>query len=230
MTAPSSPIGVVLAALPALRGARVLDIGCGGGAFAEELCAEGAIVAAVDPEPAAAERARRAAPGADIRIAGAEALPFPDAAFDCAVFVNALHHVPPPLMDRALAEALRVLAPGGRLVVIEPLAEGSFFQAVRRVDDETEVRRLAQEAVGRAVASGRAARLATHRYDRVSAFGDVDQFLALVTSVSPERAAAAAAARDGIIALLPRIAGRDDRGRFVLVQPIRADVLGMGGA
>ena len=47
-----------------------------------------------------------------------EALPFADGAFDRALCLNALHHVPSPA--RALAEMARVLTPGGRLVLVEP--------------------------------------------------------------------------------------------------------------
>lgn len=47
-------------------------------------------------------------------------------------------------MDRSLAEAARVIRPGGLLIVMEPLAEGGFFDALRIVEDETAVRVAAQ--------------------------------------------------------------------------------------
>ena len=46
----------------------------------------------------------------------AEALPWPDAWFDCVVYVNALHHFADPV--RALQESFRVLRPGGRLLSV----------------------------------------------------------------------------------------------------------------
>jgi ubiquinone/menaquinone biosynthesis C-methylase UbiE len=99
-----------------LRGQRVLDIGCGTGrvaaALAErELCK----VWAVDREPAMVERARAQLPrGAQARVAEAEALPFKDAWFDRALMRLVVQHLE---REPAFAEARRVLAPGGRLVV-----------------------------------------------------------------------------------------------------------------
>jgi ubiquinone/menaquinone biosynthesis C-methylase UbiE len=49
-----------------------------------------------------------------------EDLPLPDASFDVAVLSQALHHAVKP--ERALAEARRILVPGGRLLVIDLLA------------------------------------------------------------------------------------------------------------
>jgi SAM-dependent methyltransferase len=66
------------------RGDRALDVGCGPGVLLAELARRlGAErVAAVDPSEPFVEAARVAVPGADVRVASAEALPFNDAAFD----------------------------------------------------------------------------------------------------------------------------------------------------
>jgi len=67
-------------------GERVLDVGCGTGALtsvlAEIVGAE--LVAGVDPSEPFVERARERVPGADLRVAPAEALPFEDDTFDVA--------------------------------------------------------------------------------------------------------------------------------------------------
>jgi ArsR family transcriptional regulator len=55
----------------------------------------------------------------DLRQGALEALPIGDAEVDLALLVLVLHHVPDPA--RALAEAARVLKPGGRLVVVDML-------------------------------------------------------------------------------------------------------------
>ena len=91
-----NPIDVILAALGPLDGARILELGCGHGALAKALALAGAKVVGVDPEPAALKAARRAVPAALFVQAGAEALPVRDAAFEGAVFQNALHHIPAP--------------------------------------------------------------------------------------------------------------------------------------
>ena len=102
-----------------LAGARVVDVGAGGGFVSVELAARGAHVVAVDLAPAAlraahAESARR---GLTLRVAAgaADALPLASAAFDLVVCTDVLVHVPD--QQRALDELARVTAPGGCLYV-----------------------------------------------------------------------------------------------------------------
>lgn len=93
------------------RGTRVLDVGCGTGELLEHLQDQGALAAGVDPAPRMAELARARAVGADVRLGHFERLPFDDGAFDALLAVNAFQFAEDP--DAALAEAARVLAPGG---------------------------------------------------------------------------------------------------------------------
>jgi len=148
-----------------VRERDVLDVGCGEGWLVRRLSSAGARAVGLDPLPVALERARRddasAPPGRYIE-GGAEALPFRDACFDAVVFFNSLHHVPVESLDVALGEAARVLRPGGVVYVQEPLARGPFFELARAVEDETEVRAAAQNALAQAAAGRFAQR--DHRY------------------------------------------------------------------
>lgn len=96
-------------------GSRVLDVGCGSGEFVALLQTLGVEAAGADPAAGMVGRARAAAPGADIRVAGIEALPWPAGAFDAVVAVNALQFADD--VDAALAEAVRVTAAGGAIAV-----------------------------------------------------------------------------------------------------------------
>jgi ubiquinone/menaquinone biosynthesis C-methylase UbiE len=94
-------------------GMRVLDVGCGPGPLAARTAAVvGAEnVAAVDPSKPFAEACRARVPGADVRVAPAEALPFPDESFDAALaqlVVNFMSDAP-----AGVAEMARVTRPGG---------------------------------------------------------------------------------------------------------------------
>ncbi len=92
---------------------RVLEVGCGWGAFAarvrDELTPD---VVAVDLSPRMVELSRER--GLDARVADVAALPFADGSFDCVVANWMLYHAPD--IDLALAELARVLGRGGRLV------------------------------------------------------------------------------------------------------------------
>ncbi|WP_299395124.1 class I SAM-dependent methyltransferase [Pelagibius sp.] len=139
-----------------LAGARVADIGCGDGGLVRALTRSGAAVVGIDPQPHQLARAQAAPAAGSERYCAAEgqALPFDDASLDVVIYFNALHHVPVADQEAALAEAARVLHQGGQLYIQEPLAEGVFFEMVRPIEDETEVRTRAYEALQRA-ADGR---------------------------------------------------------------------------
>lgn len=100
-------------------GRRVLEIGCGAGTFTEELAKTGATVTAIDLSDALIAQARARVPGDNvtIRAVDAEATGFADGSFDAVVGMSILHHLN---VGPALAEAWRVLAPGGALVFSEP--------------------------------------------------------------------------------------------------------------
>ena len=216
---------IIAAAFAPLAGKRLLDIGCGAGFLARSLSDRGAHVSGVDPNAEVLALARKAAPTGTFHTAGAETLPFADDSFDGAIFLNSLHHVPEPAMHAALGEAARVVGPAGPIVVVEPLAAGSFFLALRPVEDETAVRTAAQETLRQALESGAFEQLRQVNYLRRELFEDLDQFLVRIVAVDPARAAVVAERRSNVEAALRRHARVAADGRVVLEQPMRAHVL-----
>lgn len=107
------------------RSLEVIDLGCGTGFLALELARRGHRVTGVDFAPAmiAAARAKAAEAGLAVRFeeGDAEALRFPPRTFDLAVSRHLLWTLPHP--EAAIAEWIRVLRPGGRLAVIDGLAD-----------------------------------------------------------------------------------------------------------
>ncbi|MDQ3781961.1 MAG: class I SAM-dependent methyltransferase [Actinomycetota bacterium] len=125
---------------------RVLDIGCGVGAALEraaELVTDGSVTG-VDPTEKLARQAARRVPTARVHVAGAESLPFPDASFTVAWSISAFHHW--PHQDAGIAEALRVLEPGGVFHLAERLTDKPGIHGLH--ETEVEDVRLRMQAAG----------------------------------------------------------------------------------
>jgi ubiquinone/menaquinone biosynthesis C-methylase UbiE len=114
---------------------RILEIGAGTG-FNFPYYSEGAEVVATEPDP---EMLRRAQPrarehGIELRAAPAERLPFPDGSFDTVISTGVFCAVDEPA--RALAEARRVLKPGGTMRFSEHVrGERPVRRAMQRTMD-----------------------------------------------------------------------------------------------
>ncbi|MFU8776085.1 MAG: class I SAM-dependent methyltransferase [Roseovarius sp.] len=195
MTEATDTAARLLAILSEIGARAVLDIGCGHGSLARALVRAGYEVTGIDPAPEAVAAARLAVPEARFEACGAEALPFAAASFEACVFLNSLHHVPVPLMQDALLEALRVLRPGGEVIIVEPLAEGAFFEVMRPVEDETEIRHAAIRAIDAVLADGVATGPAPVTYARPTPVADLDAFIAYLARVDSARRAQAEAQR-----------------------------------
>jgi len=102
------------AALAGAPGATLADIGGGTGNYALALAAEGWNPLVIDRSPEMLAHAHDK--GLQTVMANARSLPFADQSFDAAMLVSMLHHVEE--QPQALAEARRILRPGGRLAVM----------------------------------------------------------------------------------------------------------------
>lgn len=119
---------------------HVLDVGCGTGILTQVLAGVAGAnrVAAVDPSEPFVAACRVRVPGADVRVARAESLPFADESFGCALAQLVFHFVE----DRsaAAAEMRRVTRPGGRVAAcVWDFTGGmtmlrAYWDAAREVD------------------------------------------------------------------------------------------------
>jgi len=179
----------VVDAVDVRPGERVLDIAAGSGNVAIRAALRGATVVATDLAPELFTEGRRLAAeaGAELewREADAEALPFADAEFDVAVssvgIMFAPHH------ERAAAELLRVVKPGGRIGLLSWTPEGfigRMFGVMKpyaaplppgatpapRWGDEAHVRELLGDAVDEVVVRRESVEI--DRFDDPEAFRD----------------------------------------------------------
>lgn len=96
-------------------GDRVLDVGCGVGAFLRLVAGRGAVPYGIDASGALVELARSRLPGADLRVGDMEHLPYDDDSFDLVTGFNSFFFADD--MVAALREARRVAKPGARVVI-----------------------------------------------------------------------------------------------------------------
>jgi ubiquinone/menaquinone biosynthesis C-methylase UbiE len=119
--ADTSDIAAALTGLPALAGGAALDVATGGGHTALWLARHGWKVTAGDIAPRMLENARKLAADAgcavETRMFPAEEMPFPDESFDLVTVRVAPHHFSSPA--KFVAEAARVLKPGGHFLLID---------------------------------------------------------------------------------------------------------------
>ena len=117
-------------------GRAVLEYGCGRGSAAFTLAQHGAGVTGIDisevgiREAEAQARVLGLQDNLHFRQMNAEALDFEDGSFDLVCGSGILHHLD---LDRAVAEVLRILRPGGRAVFFEPLGHNPFINLYRRL-------------------------------------------------------------------------------------------------
>jgi SAM-dependent methyltransferase len=104
--------------LPAGRRGRMLDVGCGAGAFPALMRELGWDASGAEPDPAAAEVARRALGAGRVHTGTLEELGLPAASFDAITLSHVIEHLPDPVAT--LRECARLLRPGGCVALATP--------------------------------------------------------------------------------------------------------------
>ena len=203
-----------LAQVVELHGRDIVDIGCGDGAFVRALAKAGANPVGIEVSEAAVERASTKDPGNRYLLGSAEAIPLPDASVDVAVLMRSLHHVPDP--NTAFPELRRVVR--DLVYIAEPLATGEFFELIKSVDDETEVRAKAQQAIADATGFER---LRTIEYEVTISLASFEALRDRVLAADPGRA-------ERFATLEADLRTRFTPGDYTV--PMRADLLRSAGS
>ncbi len=181
----SSSIEVVRAAIGDMAGLNILDIGCGIGEECRAFVKLGARATGIDPNRKAIEQAREKGGGADYIIGTTENAGLESRSFDLVYFGYSLHHIPD--MAGALDDTLKLIKPGGRIVILEPQADDPLYPVIRWLDDEKEVYQLAQRAIDAVVSGKKAKRLETRLFATRYAYASTEKIVEHMLQVDPER-------------------------------------------
>jgi ubiquinone/menaquinone biosynthesis C-methylase UbiE len=109
----------------------ILDVGCGNGLVLSKLAKDRSKVAGVDYSRAMIDRARALVPNGSFSVGEAQSLPFSDGEFERVLCYSIFHYFPnDEYAVRAIAELVRVCAPGG-VVLVGDLLDQSCEQDIK---------------------------------------------------------------------------------------------------
>jgi 2-polyprenyl-6-hydroxyphenyl methylase/3-demethylubiquinone-9 3-methyltransferase len=115
--------------LATLSPGRVLDVGCHGGRFTQEVVTRypSSRISGIDMSQHAIRYAKKRNPKVDFRVARAESLPYKNGSFDLVTCFEVLEHVEDPV--QVVGEMRRVLSPQGYIMMLVP-SENWLFRLV----------------------------------------------------------------------------------------------------
>jgi ubiquinone/menaquinone biosynthesis C-methylase UbiE len=162
---------IAINAVAEVAPARVVEVGCGDGAFAVRVASElGCEVVSLDLSARAVALARKR--GANASIGDVQNLLFASGTFDCAVAKWMLYHVPD--LDRGISELARVLRPGGRLVAVT-LSEETLPELWRMLGDSSQSEVSFSRENGQELLLRHFSRVERHDIDNVLVFRCADE-------------------------------------------------------
>jgi len=127
-------IGILRERHPGEKNLSLLDVGCGHGAIHPYIKNSVGTLTGIDMAGEVIAMARKQNSGVSYSIFDGEHIPSPDHAYDAALMICVLHHVPPHKCADLLSETRRVLSPGGSLTVFEHNPLNPLTQLVVRTN------------------------------------------------------------------------------------------------
>jgi len=137
---------------------RIIELGCGAAGATRHIAQTnpGCSIDALEVDEIQHGKNLQIADLPNVRfvLAGAQDIPAADQQYDAVFMFKSLHHVPRELLPKALEEIHRVLVPGGRAYISEPVYAGDFNELISLYHDEKVVREHAFAALQEAVNNG----------------------------------------------------------------------------
>ena len=123
----------------------ILEIGCGNGRITQEIACFAHHAVGIDPNFEKVNHAKANNANIDFLLGRGEELSFEDESFDCLIYTLSLHHHQDPVA--ALMEAKRVVKNSGKIVIIEPCADGEVEKLFDIFHNEYDSKIFAQKAI-----------------------------------------------------------------------------------
>ena len=181
---------IIISTFEPIANKKILDVGCGEGNLLRALIRYGTIPIGIDPNENMIEHARKTAPRATCICTKADSLPFANQSFSGAVFLNSLHHIAKNDIQKSLLEVLRCVQKNQKILVLEPLTKGGYFEVTKPIHDETRVRLSALDELNKFLDLGIALREQCFEFDSWDRVPDIETLIARAIRVSEARYAA----------------------------------------
>jgi ubiquinone/menaquinone biosynthesis C-methylase UbiE len=216
-----SSVEAVVQAIGDLKGLSLIDIGCGTGEECRGFANLGAKVTGIDPNSKVIELARKEDGGPQYLAATADDARLEDHSYDLIFFGKSLHHIPD--MKAALNDAMRLVKPTGKIIVLEPQADDPLYPVICGIDDEKPVYLEAQKAIDSAITAETLTRKSTFYFAGKYRYGSVQDIIAHMLEVDDSRLVS-----DEVVAKMEaayqQAVRRDEDGAFI-AHWYRLDVL-----